>query len=272
MMSRRGYCATPLPRVAEPGAAHPITTVSCFSREKARPGAPDTRQQVDEVVVAHGAHQLLVQRACVSNGATTRCRWRAGPKESFVDASGVDGKGSPPKLLDLSRLAHAGNADDALTLEGLPVFGAFRIREPSGQSWVFAEDSGREMQGPLLEGHRPGPHVLGRLAVFVALAGALASLLAAARMERHLLRERGGVGVRTRSIAVYRDVELVADANRAALSPEERAANARRIVRRYRTILVTLVALTVVPVAIAWCRTPTPLPPLPLAQLEPPMA
>jgi hypothetical protein len=68
--------------------------------------------------------------------------------------------------------------------------------------------------------------------------------------------------------AAYRDPELVEGARLEAGTPQELAQRERCTADRYRALLLAIVALTTTPVAVAWCRAPIPLPPLPLAQVQ----
>jgi hypothetical protein len=275
------------------------TIVTCAPREGAPPDEALQRQRLDDMAASDGNGHLRVQRLCVTSGAGTVCRWRAGPEDPTDDARALAFH-TPDEVVALD--ARSANADDVLVVEGLPDFAAFRVRDPAGQSWTFASASGREVLSPMLAGHRPGAHLLGALAVVVAVGGALAALAAAALVEQRLRRAhryasaRGGTvehaviafadGSAARIVgdappegavtllagdagaAAYRDPELVEGARLEAGTPQELAQRERCTADRYRALLLAIVALTTTPVAVAWCRAPIPLPPLPLAQVQ----
>ncbi len=275
------------------------TTIACFSRAGFKPGEGQRRQRTDALLVTEGLHQLRVQRVCVDDdeGTRTVCRWRAGP----VGAGDLD----PSAEIDLDKLPYPADPDDFITVEAWPWFDVFRVSWPAGAFWLFSETSGREEVGTLLAGHGSAPPPLGAVAITLATFGAGAAVGLLLLMERSLRRERRRAGARTGILAedvvtftdgssarvvgdrpssgtvtviapaavanddsAYRDLELIDAARLARGTTEQLATTARRTAAACRVLLLAIVALTAVPVVVAWCRAPIPLPPLPLAQVE----
>ncbi len=284
----RPQCGTAIEKAF--GSGHLVTTVACTLHESGMRDQVEVLQRRDDLVVHDGEHVLLVQRVCRTDGVGTTCRWRAGgsPDPDAIPAA---------VLVDLDTIARPANRDDALTVAWLPAFGAFRVRDPAGQCWTFATGSDREMLGPVLEGHRPGARPLGVLAVFVSIGGTFSALIALAAMEGRLRRARRYARARTGTVederiafadgssarvvdgadlhgpvtelttdtaaetsAAYRDPELLRRAGLARGSALDLALEQEKAAAMLRGLLLAIVAVTVVPVGVAWVRAGVALP------------
>jgi hypothetical protein len=283
------------------GSGRLSTTIACTLHEGGLPDQVEVLQRRDDLLVNEGGRALLVQRVCRTDGVGTLCRWRAGGSPDPVAAPAA-------VLVELDAIARPANRDDALTVAWLPAFGAFRVREPAGQFWTFAADSHREMLGPILEGHRPGAHPLGVIAVVVSVGGTLFALLALVAMEGRLRRARRFARARTGTVqdervtfadgssarvvdgadlvgpvtelttdttaeggVAYRDPELLRRADLACGSALDLAAEQEKVAAVFRVLLLAIVAVTVVPVGVAWVRAGIALSPLPLAPPDQPL-